>query len=196
MLNLFDAVREIHEQDLPYVDRYVSYRDLLRQSCHTMLCSETIRLSDDFSRLTFLAKRQKLTDIQRFGLWQVWKRPDVIAWGQFHPTEAAYLSDLKALVWGIAALLDKPVPRDFQELLAGKVDFTVTSLIEGSALMKQYPDLQMILLDKPKNNIPMAFLMPIDDQQWLNFVNNWITIERQNGFFAELNKRWGVGSQE
>lgn len=118
MLNLFDAVREIHEQDLPYVARYVGYRDLLRQSCHTMLRSETIRLSDDFSRLTFLAKRQKLTDIQRFGLWQVWKRPDVIAWGQFQPTEAAYLSDLKALVWGIAALLDKPVPRDFQELLA------------------------------------------------------------------------------
>ena len=86
--------------------------------------------------------------------------------------------------------------RDFQELLAGKVDFTVTSLIEGAALMKQYPDLQMILLDKPKNSIPMAFLMPIDDQQWLNFINNWITIERQNGFFAELNKRWSVGSQE
>ncbi len=86
--------------------------------------------------------------------------------------------------------------RDYQELLAGKVDFCVASLIEGAALMKQYPELQLILLDKPKNSIPMAFLMPIEDQQWLNFVNNWITIKNQNGYFAELNKQWGVVGQE
>ncbi len=86
--------------------------------------------------------------------------------------------------------------RDFQELLAGKVDFTVTSLIEGAALTKQYPELQMILLDKPRNSIPMAFIVAIDDQQWLNFINNWITIKRQTGYFAELNKQWGVAGQE
>jgi len=85
--------------------------------------------------------------------------------------------------------------RDFQELLAGKVDFTVTSLIEGAALTKQYPEIQMILLDKPRNSIPMAFVVAIDDQQWINFVNNWITIKRQTGYFAELNKKWGVVGQ-
>jgi len=86
--------------------------------------------------------------------------------------------------------------RDYQELLAGKVDFTVTSLIEGAALTKQYPELQMILLDKPRNSIPMAFVVAIDDQQWLNFVNNWIVLKRQTGYFAELNKNWGVAGQE
>lgn len=86
--------------------------------------------------------------------------------------------------------------RDFQELLAGKVDFTVASLIEGAALMKQYPELQLVLLDKPKNSIPMAFLMAIEDQQWINFVNNWITIKQQTGYFIELNKQWGVVGQE
>ncbi len=86
--------------------------------------------------------------------------------------------------------------RDFQELLAGKVDFTVASLIEGAALVKQYPELQLILLDKPKNSIPMAFLLPIEDQQWINFVNNWITIKRQTGYFTDLNKKWGVVGQD
>ena len=86
--------------------------------------------------------------------------------------------------------------RDFQELLAGKVDFTVAGLIEGAALMKQYPELQLVLLDKPKNSIPMAFLMSIEDQQWINFVNNWITIKQQTGYFIELNKQWGVVGQE
>lgn len=85
--------------------------------------------------------------------------------------------------------------RDFQELLAGKAEVMVASLIEGAALTKQYPDLQLILLDKPRNSIPMAFLMPIDDQQWINFVNNWVTIKRQNGYFDELNKKWGVVGQ-
>jgi cyclohexadienyl dehydratase len=51
-------------------------------------------------------------------------------------------------------------------------------------------------LDKPKNSIPMAFLMAADDQQWLNFVNNWITIKKQNGYFTEINKQWGVLGQE
>ena len=85
--------------------------------------------------------------------------------------------------------------RDYQELLTGKVDYTVTSLIEGSALTKQYPELQMILLDKPRNSIPMAFIVANDDQQWLNFINNWLTMKRQTGYFAELNKQWGVVGQ-
>lgn len=86
--------------------------------------------------------------------------------------------------------------RDWQELLAGRVDFTVASLIEGAALTRQHQDLQLILMDKPKNSIPMAFLIPIDDHVWKNFVDNWITIKKQNGYFAELNKKWGIVGQD
>lgn len=117
MHNLFDSVREIHEHDLSYTDKYIRYRDLLKQSCHSMLRSETIKLTDDFSRLAFLAKRQSLTDAQRFGLWHVWKRPDAIASHQYTPTQTEYLSDLKALVWGLEALTNKPIPADLRQLL-------------------------------------------------------------------------------
>ncbi len=86
--------------------------------------------------------------------------------------------------------------RDWQELLAGRVDFTVASLIEGAFLMKQYPDLQLLFLDRPKNSIPMSFVVPIDDQVWMNFVNNWIVIKKQNGYFSELNNKWGIVGQE
>lgn len=86
--------------------------------------------------------------------------------------------------------------RDWQELLAGRVDFTVASLIEGAYLTKQYPDLQLLFLDRPRNSIPMAFVVPMDDQVWINFVNNWITIKKQNGYFAELNKKWGIVGQD
>lgn len=103
----------------------------------------------------------------------------------------------------VQATLPKATPkrvespaRDWQELLAGRVDFTVASLIEGAFLTKQYPDLKLLFLDRPKNSIPMSFVVPIDDQVWMNFVNNWIVIKKQNGYFAELNKKWGIVGQE
>lgn len=86
--------------------------------------------------------------------------------------------------------------RDWQELLAGRVDFTVASLIEGAFLTRQYPDLQLLFLDRPKNSIPMAFVVPMDDQVWINFVNNWVVIKKQNGYFAEINKKWGIVGQD
>jgi len=86
--------------------------------------------------------------------------------------------------------------RDWQELLAGRVDFTVASLIEGAYLTRQHPDLQLLFLDRPKNSIPMAFVVPIDDQVWMNFVNAWIVIKKQNGYFDELNKKWGIVGQD
>jgi len=82
--------------------------------------------------------------------------------------------------------------RDWQELLAGRVDFTITSLIEGSALVRQNPELTMLFLDRPRNSIPMAFVVPIDDQVWINFVNNWIIVRKQNGYFDALAEKWGL----
>ena len=86
--------------------------------------------------------------------------------------------------------------RDWQELLAGRVDYVVTSLIEGSTLVKQYPEMMMLFMNEPRNSIPMTFVTPIDDQKWINFVNNWIIIKRQNGYFNELNKKWGILAQD
>ena len=86
--------------------------------------------------------------------------------------------------------------RDWQELLTGRVDYVVASLIEGSALIKQYPEMTMLFINKPKNSIPMSFVVAIDDQVWINFVNNWVVIKRQNGYFTELNQKWGIVGQD
>jgi cyclohexadienyl dehydratase len=32
--------------------------------------------------------------------------------------------------------------------------------------------------------------MPQNDQVWLNYVNNWITIKRMLGFFDRLDQKW------
>ena len=82
--------------------------------------------------------------------------------------------------------------RDWQELLTGRVDATMSSLIEAAFLTKEYPQLVSILADKPRNPIPMAFMVAAGDPGWLTFLNAWITIRQASGFFDEINTRWGI----
>ncbi|MBI3513728.1 MAG: transporter substrate-binding domain-containing protein [Proteobacteria bacterium] len=85
--------------------------------------------------------------------------------------------------------------RDWQELLAERVDVTITSLIEAASLTREYPQLTTLFLDKPRNGIPMSFIVPIDDIVWLNFVNNWLAIRQQSGFIDEVNRKWRIVGQ-
>ena len=85
--------------------------------------------------------------------------------------------------------VESPV-RDFQELLAGRVDVTITSLVEGSQLVVEHPNLTMVLRDTPKNSIPLCFMSPIEDLIWLNFLNNWVVLRQASGFFDELSDKY------
>jgi cyclohexadienyl dehydratase len=82
--------------------------------------------------------------------------------------------------------------RDWQELIGGRVDATMSSLIEAAFLTKEYPDLVAIFANTPRNPIPMAFLAPLNDVAFTNFLNAWITIRLASGFFDEVNRKWGV----
>ncbi len=85
--------------------------------------------------------------------------------------------------------------RDWQELISGRVDATITSLIEGAALTDQYPQLQMLFTDTPRNGIPMSFITAIDDVVFLNFLDSWIRIRTADGWFEETNKKWKLSGQ-
>jgi cyclohexadienyl dehydratase len=80
----------------------------------------------------------------------------------------------------------------WQEVLAGRVDYAMATLIEGAALEQTYPDLKLIFTDQPKNQLPMTFLVPIDDTIWLNYMNEWVFMKKSVGYFAQLNEKWGV----
>ena len=82
--------------------------------------------------------------------------------------------------------------RDWQELLGGRVDATMSTVIESAFLTREYPDLVALFTDQPRNPIPMAFMAPLQDTVFLNFLNAWITIRQASGYFAELNTKWGV----
>lgn len=73
-------------------------------------------------------------------------------------------------------------------------DATMSSLFEGAALAREYPDLQMIFADRPRNPIPMAFVAPLNDPAFTGFLNSWIVIRQASGFFDEVATRWGIVS--
>ena len=84
----------------------------------------------------------------------------------------------------------------WQEVLAGRVDYTVTTLIEASGLQQKYPELVMIFPGQARSALPMSFLAPIEDHIWVNYLNTWVYLKKTAGYFDTLNKKWGVVLKE
>lgn len=80
--------------------------------------------------------------------------------------------------------------RDFQEVLAGRADAHITSNVEAFKLVEKYADLKIVPVSAPRARTPIAMLLPQDDQVWINYVNTWITLKKESGFFEELGKKW------
>ena len=80
--------------------------------------------------------------------------------------------------------------RDFQELLAGRADVSLTSNIEASQLIQTYSELMIVPVDAPRNANAIALLAPQDDQVLINYINVWITMKQQQGYFKALQEKW------
>lgn len=85
--------------------------------------------------------------------------------------------------------------RDWQELLAGRVDVTISSILEAGVLSTTH-DALVIPFQKVHNSLPLSFLVAQNDQVWINFVNSWMSIKHENGYFKKLNKTWGIQGQD
>lgn len=84
--------------------------------------------------------------------------------------------------------------RDFQEVLAGRAQVSVTSNLEASLLTQAHQQLAVVPVSEPRTPADLAFIVAQDDQVWLNYLNHWITIKMNRGFFDELKKKWMPGS--
>jgi cyclohexadienyl dehydratase len=84
--------------------------------------------------------------------------------------------------------------RDFQEVLAGRAQAHITSNVEANKLVAQYPELMIVPVSAPRARTPIAMLLPQDDQVWINYVNTWITLKKEAGFFEELAAKWNLGN--
>ena len=80
--------------------------------------------------------------------------------------------------------------RDYQEVLAGRADISMTSNLEAAKLVEQYDKMMVVPVEVGKNPTPLAVLLPQEDQVWINYVNHWIILKSERGFFDQLKAKW------
>jgi cyclohexadienyl dehydratase len=83
--------------------------------------------------------------------------------------------------------------RDFQEVLAGRADGNITSSTEANKLVIKYPQLA-IVQDGEKNPAFLAMMVPKKDTVWNDYVNNWIKMKQNSGFFKSLLNKYNLKS--
>lgn len=84
---------------------------------------------------------------------------------------------------------------DYQELLAGKVDAAITDTVFIAKALGQYAD-KIVAVD-PEHFIegqPNAMMTVRDDHAWLTWLNTWVEMKQQTGFFDALFVKWIAGS--
>ncbi len=83
---------------------------------------------------------------------------------------------------------------DYQELLAGRVDAAITDTVFIKKALTQYADqVAVVGLDKPIEGQPISMMTLQGDQVWLNWINTWIKLKQQTGFFDSLFDKWIAG---
>ena len=85
--------------------------------------------------------------------------------------------------------------RDFQEVLSGRADASITSNVEAHKLVAQYDQLMIVPVDAGRSPTPIAMLLPQADQVWINYVNTWITLKQEQGFFDDLGVKWQLQAE-
>jgi cyclohexadienyl dehydratase len=80
--------------------------------------------------------------------------------------------------------------RDFQEVLAGRADAHITSNVEAFKLVDKYPEMMVVPVQEGRASTPIAMLVPQEDQVWINYLNTWIKLKNERGFFDELAAKW------
>ncbi len=84
--------------------------------------------------------------------------------------------------------------RDFQEVLAGRADAHITSNVEAFKLVDKYAELMVVPVKQGRARTPIAMLVPQDDQVWINYLNTWIKLKNERGFFEELATKWQLSN--
>ena len=124
---------------------------------------------------------------ERFTSWDDLNKADVSVAATLGTTQETqvkqYFPDAKYRI------VEAPA-RDFQEVLSGRADANITSNVEANKLVAQYDQLMIVPVTEGRSPTPIAMLLPQADQVWINYVNTWITLKQEQGFFEELGVKW------
>jgi cyclohexadienyl dehydratase len=85
---------------------------------------------------------------------------------------------------------------DWEEVLAGHADASVSDNLTNERIASHNPELIVLDPDFPLRTEFDGIITNQGDQVWLNWLNTWIMLQKRNGFFSCLYKKWIVGTTE
>ncbi len=124
---------------------------------------------------------------ERFADWEDLNDPEVTVAATLGTTQEQQVKDF--FPDAKHQIVEAPA-RDFQEVLSGRADAHITSNVEASTLVEKYGQMMIVPVSEPRAPTPVAMLLPQDDQVWINYVNTWIALKTERGFFRELGEKW------
>ena len=128
-------------------------------------------------------------NLAQFDGWQSIDKPEV---GVAVTLGTVFEQQAKAFFPNAKIVSVEAPARDYQEVLAGRALVSVTSNVEAANLVKTYPEMAVIPIDTARVRRPGAFLVRQDDQVLINFLNQWIGVQKLNGFFDQLYAKWQI----
>lgn len=123
----------------------------------------------------------------RFKTWSDLDKPDVSVAATLGTTQEA---QVKAFFPNAQHRIVEAPARDFQEVLSGRADANITSNVEANKLVAKYDQIMIVPVSKGRAPTPVAMLVPQADQVWINYVNTWIGLKQEQGFFDDLGVKW------
>ncbi len=131
------------------------------------------------------------TNAERFSDWDDLDQPEVTVAATLGTTQE---QQVKAFFPDATYKIIESPARDFQEVLAGRADAHITSNVEAFKLVAKYPQMMIVPVKQARARTPVAMLVPQDDQIWINYLNTWIRLQSERGFFDELATKWQLSN--
>jgi len=131
------------------------------------------------------------TNADKFADWDDLNNPDVTVAATLGTTQEQQVKNF--FPDATHKIIEAPA-RDFQEVLAGRADAHITSNVEAFKLVAKYPQMMVVPVKQTRARTPVAMLVPQDDQVWINYLNTWIRLQSERGFFDELASKWQLSN--
>jgi cyclohexadienyl dehydratase len=77
-----------------------------------------------------------------------------------------------------------------EKIIAGEVDAMITDNVEAMIASKADPRLYAVDPENTYTRDDFGYLIPRDDQHWINYVNLWMDLAKLKGDFARLQQKW------
>ncbi|PRA00241.1 ABC transporter substrate-binding protein [Arthrobacter sp. MYb224] len=78
----------------------------------------------------------------------------------------------------------------FDEIIAGRADVMTTDASETRWVANEHPQLCAVHPDKPFNFSQKAYLLPLGDDKFQEYVDQWLNMAKHDGTLAAAEKPW------